>query len=84
MKAEFRNRLSVTGERSDLGAIAPLRSPFVLIVDPASHCNLRCPFCPTGHRELIAETGRYQGPMSLNLFEKIVIDLKDFPDKLRV
>lgn len=84
MKAEFRNRLSVTGERSDLGALAPLRSPYVLIVDPASHCNLRCPFCPTGHRELIAETGRYQGPMSLNLFEKIIIDLNDFPDKFRV
>lgn len=56
----------------------------VLIVDPASHCNLRCPFCPTGHRDLISQTGRYQGPMSLELFKKIIGDLKDFPDKLRV
>ena len=84
MTAEYRNRLSITSERSDLGSLAPLRSPFVLIVDPASHCNLRCPFCPTGHRALIAQTGRYQGPMSLNLFEKIIGDLKDFPNKLRV
>ena len=84
MTAEYRNRLSITSERSDLGSLAPLRSPFVLIVDPASHCNLRCPFCPTGHRDLIAQNGRYQGPMSLNLFEKIMGDLKDFPNKLRV
>jgi radical SAM protein with 4Fe4S-binding SPASM domain len=84
MKAEFRNRLSDKINRKDLGALAPLQSPFVLIVDPASHCNLRCPFCPTGHRDLIAQNGRYQGPMSLDLFEKIINDLKDFPDKLRV
>jgi radical SAM protein with 4Fe4S-binding SPASM domain len=84
MKAEFRNRLSAKIDRNDLGALAPLRSPFVLIVDPASHCNLRCPFCPTGHRDLIAKNGRYQGPMSLDLFEKIIRDLNDFPDKLRV
>lgn len=84
MKAEFRTRLSVSRARSDLGALAPLKTPFVLIVDPASHCNLRCPFCPTGHRELIAQTGRYQGPMSLDLFKKIIGDLKDFPDNLRV
>lgn len=84
MKAEFRNRLSANSDRKNLGAVAPLRSPFVLIVDPASHCNLQCPFCPTGHRDLIALNGRYQGPMSLELFEKIIGDLNDFPDMVRV
>jgi len=84
MKAEFRNRLSANSDRKNLGDVAPLRSPFVLIVDPASHCNLQCPFCPTGHRDLIALNGRYQGPMSLELFEKIIGDLIDFPDMIRV
>lgn len=84
MKAEFRNRLSANSDRKNLGAVAPLRSPFVLIVDPASHCNLQCPFCPTGHRDLIALNGRYQGPMSLELFKKIIGDLNDFPGMIRV
>lgn len=83
MKAEFKTRLSAN-RRSNLGAIAPLKTPLVLIVDPASNCNLKCPFCPTGHRNLIAKTGRYQGPMSLDLFKKIISDLNEFPDKIRV
>lgn len=82
MKAKYRSRLA--DKRTDLGQVAPLATPFVLIVDPASHCNFKCRFCPTGEPELIAATGRYQGPMALDTFKKIIDDLQEFPDPVRV
>lgn len=84
MGAKFQSRLSNDRARENLGKIAPLIAPFVLIVDPASHCNLKCRFCPTGHPTLIESTGRFQGAMPLNTFKKIVDDLEDFPNPVRV
>ncbi len=84
MKAKFRSRLADASKRSDLGAIAPLHTPFVLIVDPASHCNFKCRFCPTGDLELIKSTGRYQGPMAFDTFQKIIDDLQEFPEPVKV
>ena len=72
MKAKFRSRLADSNKRSDLGGIAPLGTPFVLIVDPASHCNFKCRFCPTGDLELIKATGRYQGSMAFDTFKKML------------
>jgi radical SAM protein with 4Fe4S-binding SPASM domain len=82
MKATYRSRLA--NERADLGSIAPLAAPFVLIVDPASHCNFECKFCPTGEPALIEATGRYQGPMAFETFTKIIDDLEEFDDGVRV
>ena len=82
MKAKFQNRLA--SNRCDLGEIAPLGTPFVLIVDPASHCNFKCRFCPTGDLELIKTTGRYQGPMAFDMFTKIIDDLQEFTEPVRV
>jgi len=82
MKAKFQTRLAES--RRDLSEMAPLRVPFVLIVDPASHCNFKCRFCPTGDLELIKSTGRYQGPMAFETFTKIVDDLQQFPEPVRV
>jgi radical SAM protein with 4Fe4S-binding SPASM domain len=82
MKAKFRSRLA--NNRCDLGTIAPLGTPFVLIVDPASHCNFKCRFCPTGDLELIERTGRYQGAMAFDMFTKIVDDLQAFSEPVRV
>ena len=78
MKAKFRSRLA--SDRSNLGEIAPLGTPFVLIVDPASHCNFKCRFCPTGDLELIQSTGRYQGAMAFDTFKKIIDDLQEFSE----
>lgn len=84
LAAEYRSRLSNSEARTNLGEIAPLSSPFVLIVDPASHCNLKCRFCPTGHPKLIEQTGRYQGAMPFETFKKIVDDLEDFSSPIKV
>ena len=67
MKARLEPRINLVG-RTPLETVIPLATPFIVFVDPASSCNFKCTFCPTGHRDMIAETGRFQGVMKLELF----------------
>ncbi|MCA3220113.1 MAG: radical SAM protein [Burkholderiales bacterium] len=83
MKAQLKPRINLDG-RAALETVIPLATPFVLFADPASACNFNCSFCPTGHRDLIDETGRYQGVMKLDLFQKIIDDLSEFEQPIRV
>lgn len=83
MKAEIKPRINLEG-RTPLQDVIPLQTPFIVFVDPASACNFHCPFCPTGHRDLIDETGRYQGVMHLDLFKKVINDLGEFYHPIKV
>lgn len=83
MKAQIKPRINLD-ERTPLQEVIPLATPFVLFVDPASSCNFQCSFCPTGDRELIKNTGRYQGVMKFDLFKKIIDELSLFPEKIKV
>ena len=83
MKAVIKPRINLEG-RTALETVIPLATPMVLFVDPASACNFQCSFCPTGDRALIAETGRFQGVMSLELFKKVIDDLAAFDRPLKV
>lgn len=83
MKASIRPRINLES-RTRLEEIIPLPTPMILFVDPASTCNFHCKFCPTSNSELIKETGRWQGQMDFELFRKIIDDLKEFPETLRV
>jgi radical SAM protein with 4Fe4S-binding SPASM domain len=83
MKAQLKPRINVEG-RTPLQEVIPLQTPFVLFVDPASACNFLCQFCPTGHRKLIDDTGRFQGVMRLELFKKIIDDLDEFDRPIKV
>ena len=74
MKAELKPRINLEN-RTPLETVIPLSTPFVIFVDPASACNFKCTFCPTGHRDMIAETGRFQGAMKLDVFKKVIDDL---------
>lgn len=82
MKAEISNR--TLPKLVELQDVIPLSTPFVLIVDPASNCNLKCVFCPTGHKDIIKQTGRFQGPINLTLFRKIIDDIRCFDSNIRV
>lgn len=83
MKAQLKPRINLEG-RTPLQDVIPLNTPFVVFVDPASACNFLCPFCPTGHRDMINETGRFQGVMKLPLFKKIIDDLSEFEKPIKV
>lgn len=83
MKAEIKPRINLDG-RTDLETVIPIATPYVLFVDPASACNFRCPFCPTGHLKMIKDTGRFQGVLKYDLFTKIIDDLAEFDEPIRV
>lgn len=83
MKAIVKYRVNAESHTT-LGKVAPLSAPYVLLVDPVNVCNFKCKFCPTGNQELIRATGRYQGMLDFKLFTKIVDDLKEFNEPIRV
>ncbi len=83
MKAQVKPRINQEG-RTRLEEVIPLTTPFVLFVDPSSACNFRCKFCPSGDPALIRETGRWQGAMDMKLYRKIIDDLQDFDEPLKV
>lgn len=67
-----------TAKRTKLQDVIPLSAPFVVYMDPSSACNLRCKFCPTGERDEIGKTTRWNGVMDLRVFRKAVDDLGEF------
>ena len=83
MKARLEPRKNLAG-RTPLETVIPLSTPFVVFADPASSCNFKCTFCPTGHRDMIAETGRYQGVMKFEAVQKIIGDFADFDMPIKV
>jgi len=86
MRSEIAEKIKprIEASRTQLGDVVPLRTPYVVFVDPSSACNFKCTFCPTGDRELIKSTGRYQGNLSLVGFEKVVAAIAEFDDPLKV
>jgi radical SAM protein with 4Fe4S-binding SPASM domain len=70
--------------REQLGDLLPLPNPISMQVDPASLCNFKCAFCPTGDPKLIKQSGRAQVFMKYELFEKIVADIAKFERPLKV
>lgn len=83
MKANIKPRIN-QADRTRLETVIPLATPMVLFVDPSSACNFKCKFCPNGDEKLIRETGRWQGPMSMDVYRKVIDDLKAFDEPLKV
>ena len=63
----------------------PMRTPYVIYIDPCDTCNFRCKFCPTGNAELMRKTkGRGHGPMDFGVYTGIIDSLADFRDPVRI
>lgn len=73
-----------TKERQPLQDVIPLSTPFVVYIEPTNLCNFRCKFCPTSDKELLQKVGRPNKSMSMELFHKIVDNLKGFDKKLKL
>jgi len=83
MTAEIKPRINLTN-RTKLEEIIPLKAPFVIFIDPSDRCNFRCKFCPTGDRRLMKEIDRPLKTMPFNLFRKIVDDIREFDQPIKV
>lgn len=84
MKAQIKPRIDLEN-RTRLEEVIPLKTPFVIFVDPADTCNFRCKFCPTGDRELMKKTpGRNFGIMDFELYKKIIDDICEFEEPIKV
>lgn len=83
MTAKYEPRITLEG-RTKLETVIPLKTPFILFLDPSSRCNFRCTFCPTGNSEILKETHRHTGLLDFNLYKKIIDDLEEFDSPLKV
>jgi len=84
MKAEFKPRIDLKN-RTKLETVIPLKTPFIINIDPSDRCNFQCKFCPTGDRELMKKTpGRNFGIMDFELYKKVIDDICTFDDKVKV
>ena len=82
MTAKIQPRIDLVN-RTKLEEVIPLKTPFVLHVEPANVCNLACRFCPVGDRDLIKESGIRQGMLKLDIFKKVIDDLVEFESKIK-
>jgi radical SAM protein with 4Fe4S-binding SPASM domain len=82
VKAKIKYRVNMENH-VELGEVAPLKAPFVLLIDPSNLCNYKCKFCPTGNRELIKSTGRYNGLLDFDLYKKIIDDIAEFDEPIK-
>ncbi len=73
----------LTTMRNDLKNIVPLDTPYALYIDPTNLCNFRCSFCPRNLKSFHDYAGKYTH-MNLELFKKIICDIKMFSRKLKV
>ncbi|ATX78638.1 radical SAM additional 4Fe4S-binding SPASM domain-containing protein [Mariprofundus aestuarium] len=83
MKAKVESKLNLQN-RTDLQSVIPLATPYLLYVDPSSACNFQCRFCPTGHKDIINGAGYRRGVLDMQLFRKLLDDLGQFEQPLRV
>lgn len=70
--------------RTKLETVIPLSTPFIINVDPADSCNFKCGFCPTGDKTLMKKVGRPLSTMKFETFKKIIDDLSEFPNPIKV
>lgn len=79
-----KNKTRLADSRNVLGQKAPLKQPYVLLIDPSNLCNLKCRFCPSGNAALIKSTNRTQAVMDFNLYKKIIDDAAEFEEPIKV
>ncbi len=67
-----------------LTEVLPLPTPYCILIDPCNVCNFRCSFCPAGYPDLLRKVSRPKGMMELALFFKVIDDIADFGEKIKV
>jgi radical SAM protein with 4Fe4S-binding SPASM domain len=83
MKAKIKPRIDLIN-RTKLETVIPLKTPFIIFVDPSDACNFKCKFCPTSNKKLLKQVGRKQELMNFELYKKIIDDICTFEKPIKV
>lgn len=70
-------------KRENLVEKIPLSAPIVVYIETSAVCNLKCNFCPTNSKKYL-ETLKNTKIMTFEQFKKIVDDLKEFDEKIKI
>jgi sulfatase maturation enzyme AslB (radical SAM superfamily) len=82
MKAEITNIYSK--DRVPLHKVVPLNTPFTVIIEPTTFCNLKCRFCLHSFSENdILESGHIFETMRDETFNRLIEQIKEFPQKIK-
>jgi len=71
-------------ERVKLETVIPLKTPFVLQLAVANTCNFRCRYCPCSDSGLLKKNQVKKGLMDFALYTKIIDDLDQFPEQIKI
>ncbi len=72
------------GERRlELKEVVPMDTPISILIEPANACNFRCYYCDLTLRENKGEKTFTNSILSYELFEKIIFDMKQFPQTVK-
>ena len=83
MKANYKPRIDLY-DRNQLKEKIPLRTPYIIHIDPCDLCNFHCKFCPSGDLDLIKKTdGRGHGIMDFELYKRLIDGICEFEDKVK-
>jgi len=63
-------------KRTDLASEIPLEAPYVIFIDPSSHCNFKCKFC-------MNDKIKNKSMMDFKLYKKIIDDLQEFQNPVK-
>jgi len=69
--------------RKTLWEILPLDTPLSVGIDPSTVCNFKCKYCAQAAPEKFDSIGFHPEIMSMDTFERIVDQLKEFPRKIK-
>ncbi len=81
---ETKVKESFNENRSVLGEVLPLNSPYTALIDVSDVCNFKCNYCFRADGSSIkAPTYRKNVLMSWDNFVKVVEQLKEFPEQVK-
>jgi len=74
---------SFNQNRSVLGEVLPLSTPYTVLIDISDMCNLRCNYCFRYDESISAVDYRKNKLMDWETFVKVVKQLKEFPEQIK-
>lgn len=78
----MKEKIIPQNKRTALETVVPLKSPYVIFLDPSGACNFKCNFCPCNNSEYLKEE-RHK-IMDMPLFKKIIDDIVTFEEQVKI